>query len=160
MATKRYSVTDSVLGESVDFGDGKMDKYLLTLKGEDGAVVSEVQQWRQSGQPGFLAGDTIEGEVVSQPRGGVKLKGGRKVDASAPAPASGGSSPSGGRTDATGRSIERQVALKVAGEYGAALVAAGKDVPPAKVVEAAGIFDAFLSGSKPAGEKDGDDIPF
>jgi hypothetical protein len=175
---KVYEVTDSTLSETVDFGDGKMDKYVLALKDEDGNEVAEVQQWKKAGQPGFLAGATIEGEIKNQPRGGLKLTNAREVNGSAPtsngASSSAGGSSSGGQTgggyvpeNERQASIERQVALKAASEQAAAVAAAGKGLPEAQsVIARAEAFAAFL-GAKPAAapadkpaEGSDDDIPF
>lgn len=153
MAAKVYEVTSSVLGEAVDFGDGKMNKYVLSLKDEDGNVVEEAAQWLAPGKEPALEGDKVECEVVNQPRGGLKVKGLRKLGGNSmgsvdpnhtPAQSNG----SGGYVpeDERQASIQRQVALKAAAEVGSALISAGKAIGRSDVISIAEQFDGFLRG--------------
>lgn len=151
MAAKVYEVTSSVLGEAVDFGDGKMNKYVLSLKDEDGNVVEEAAQWLAPGKEPALEGDKVECEVVNQPRGGLKVKGLRKLGGNSMGSAA---SSNGGSTQASSyvpederqASIQRQVALKAAAEVGSALISAGKALGRSDVISIAEQFDGFLRG--------------
>jgi hypothetical protein len=172
---KRYTVKSSTLDDVVHYDDGDMNKWVLTLADDDGNEVSDVAHWRPASQrkQSFAEGDQIEADIQNQPRGGVKLANPKLVGGDSP----NGSAPSGGgtqvldytRQDATGRSIEKQVALKVAGEIAAAYAGQSGNLPTAEKVAlyAEELDEKFLGklppapeGTEPAeGNKD-DDIPF
>jgi hypothetical protein len=168
---KEYTVKSSVLGDTIPFDDGDMNKFVLTLEDEDGNEISDVAHWRpaKNRQGSYPEGARIEAELKNQPRGGLKLANPKQIDG----PVANGQT-SGGtqetwdyRQDATGRSIERQVALKCASEIAAAAVAAGHTTfaSASKVVEYAAELDAFLSPPASETVEEGsstpdDDIPF
>lgn len=131
----RYEVTDAALGETVNFGDGEMNKYVLTLKDQaTGQVTADVALWKPVGKEAFFAGDVIEGELQNQPRGGLKIKGARKAGGSAPATNGAAPAASSGSSSSRERSIERQVALKAAAQIVAAVASAKGQVPDANTV--------------------------
>jgi hypothetical protein len=163
----QYEVTSSVLADTIEFEDGDMNKFSLSLRDRDsGNVLNDVAQWRpaSSRQGGFPEGAIIEADVKNQPRGGLKLANAKLIEQ----PSSNGSqaqgqvgevqtAPDGSKTevrdyrrDPVGQSIERQVALKVAGE-----ISQAGDSPQA-VVDRAKVFADWLANPvDPA-----DDIPF
>lgn len=150
---KRYEVTSSVLADTIEFEDGDMNKFSLSLKDlESGNVLNEVAQWRPAGsrQGGFSEGSTIEADVKTQPRGGLKLANAKLISGGG---SSNGDAPQGGTTEVidyrrtdTGRSIERQVALKAAVE----LLPEGTSAN--EVVENAKVLAAFLHNDPPTQE--------
>lgn len=168
----RYEVTDAALGETVNFGDGEMNKYVLTLKDQaTGQVTADVALWKPVGKEAFFAGDVIEGELQNQPRGGLKIKGARKAGGSAPATNGAAPAASSGSSSSRERSIERQVALKAAAQIVAAVASAKGQVPDASTVAdlAVGIDQQVFNVPAPVPEpvpaaavstNPDDDIPF
>lgn len=149
MAERRtYQVTSSTLESSHNFGDGQMNKFVVSLADvETGQVYANVESWRAVGKDPILEGDQWTGEITST-KNGLKLKSPRRADE--PQPSSNGPAPSSGgsRQDATGRSIERQVALKAAAEVSSAYIQAGKHVTPESIGRLAEQFDAFLKAEQ------------
>jgi hypothetical protein len=139
----------------ITFKDGtRMNKFLLDLERGPDDVLSGVAHWRKAdqGDPDFDVDDTINGEVANAARGGLKISRVNAGEAATPSPNGAGAKP---RQDATGRSIERQVALKAAVEWGR-----GASDPPqvSTVIAAAETFDAFLRDDVPEGGDE--DVPF
>jgi hypothetical protein len=160
-----YEVTAATLEETVPFDDGNMNKFSLSLKGEDGTVYT-AESWRKASlgtQPPAEAGDKIEATLENKPRGGLKIKGLKLVGA----PSSNGAGSTQTldyRSDPTGRSIERQVAFKGAIEIAKAVAEKTGTKPDAEAVVAyADELDKFFLPPAPEGTEPvapDDDIPF
>lgn len=137
----QYKVLSATLQDEVDFGNGRMNQFVLDLQPVAGGdPLRQVNHWLQTGKAPFTEGQTVEGEIQNQPRGGVKLAKAHPVDGSGFAGSSppAASAPSGGRTgsDSRNQSIEAQVRFKGFIDLKSAAVRAGAQVSNEQIIEA------------------------
>lgn len=162
-----YEVT-WVGDQSKDWGDD-MRGYTISVKDESGTETRKVKLDRKRDAAGPKVGEKLEGTVGPHPRfnDASMFKEGAEAAPSGQTPPVGGAPASAASDSGRERSIERQVALKEAGNVTVALVGTGaiksaEDASKSLTTLTAAGVKAIQGGSAEgnAESKGDDDIPF